>query len=81
MVQGLDDLKDLGDMFLLDELDISYNPKMQGCNISRFVESLCLHAQTTKLNLSNCSLYNVDGIVTKMLSIKEAAKIAELQGR
>lgn len=81
MVQSLEDLKEMGDLFLLDELDISYNPKMQGCNIARFVDALCTLAQTTKLNLSNCSLFNADGIVTKMLSIKDAAKVAELQGR
>jgi len=61
MITSIEDLQEIEEYDLLDELDISQNPKIQGCNISKLVECLCHHAKITRINLSSCALFNVDG--------------------
>ena len=61
MITSIEDFKETEEYDLLDEMDISGNPKIQGCNISKFIECLSHHAYTTRINISNCALFNVNG--------------------
>lgn len=81
IINSVADLCEQQDFNLLDELNISSNPKISGCNISRFIDALCRHAFVSRINLSNCNLFNLEGpqLLSKLLTIKKSVKLQELK--
>ena len=51
---------DESQMNLLIDFDLSSNPKIMGCNIGKFLTCLSQYTSVQSVNLSNCSLFNVE---------------------
>ena len=46
-------------MPLIADLDVSKNPELTGCDLDKFVGYLTAYGRIKKINLSDCSLFDL----------------------